>query len=83
MTVGTYVRTITDGGPSGTTIGQSATDLVGFFGVTPVVQQAALTAIGTSTPVSGAFGFTSTQATAIITAINAIITELKALGLTA
>lgn len=73
------------GGSGGLTMGNSTTDLISFFGVTPVVQQAALTAVSTSAAIAAcaAYGFTATQAAAIVTAINAIITELKALGLTA
>ena len=85
MTVGSYIQTIGGACSDGMKVGQSATDKIGFFGVTPVVQQAALTAVGTSAAINmcSVYGFTATQAAAIVTAINAIITELKALGLTA
>ena len=48
------VKELSDGGPDGTRLGQSATDKVGFWGKTPAVQQsatvsAALTA-GETTP---------------------------------
>lgn len=33
------VKQLSDGGPDGTVLGQDATDLIGFFGVTPVAQQ--------------------------------------------
>ena len=54
----------------GTILGQSASDKIGFYGVTPVVQQATIT--------SGAD--TTTEFTA---AIDAIIAALKAYGLIA
>ena len=43
------LKQLSDGGPDGTRLGQSATDKVGFFGVTPAVQptnaaQSAITA---------------------------------------
>lgn len=49
------VKQLSDGGPDGTALGQSATaDKVGFFGATPIVQptaanQAAITAGATTT----------------------------------
>jgi hypothetical protein len=49
------LKELSDGGPDGTRLGQSATDKVGFFGLaTPIVQptaanQAAITAGATTT----------------------------------
>lgn len=37
----TTVRQVSDGTPDGTTVGQSATDKLAFYGATPVVQRAA------------------------------------------
>jgi len=37
------VKQLSDGNPSGTTLGQDANDLVSFFGATPVDQPASLT----------------------------------------
>lgn len=34
------IKQLSDGGPLGTQLGQSATDLVGFYGTTPAVQPA-------------------------------------------
>lgn len=68
----------------GQKFGQSAADLIGFYGVTPVVQPTAVTAVNTtaSTSTTNAFGYTtSTQADAIVTAVNSIITKLQSLGL--
>jgi hypothetical protein len=56
----------------GVLLGGSATKLVGFHGATPIVQAAAITAIGNSA-----------TGTEIATAVNAIITALKNKGLTA
>lgn len=45
------VKQLSDGGADGTKLGQSATDLVGFYGAAPVDQPAALTAaLTTITP---------------------------------
>lgn len=32
------IKQLSDGGPDGTQLGQSATDLVGFFGKTPIAK---------------------------------------------
>jgi hypothetical protein len=42
------VKQLSDGGPDGTNLGQSSTDLVGLYGATPVAKGAALTAQLTS-----------------------------------
>ena len=56
-------------GPAGAQIGSSATEKVGFFGATPVVQQATVAA--------------ATDATTVITTANACRTALRNLGLMA
>ena len=78
-------KQISDGSPDGTTIGQSATDTVAFYGAAPVAQrsgaaQAAVTttASQTTTPV----GYTTTtQADGIVTLVNEIRAALVAVGL--
>lgn len=55
--------------PAGCQIGSSATEKVGFFGATPVVQQATVAA--------------ATDATTVITTANACRTALRNLGLMA
>lgn len=79
---------LSNANPSGTSLGQSATDLVGFYGVTPVVQPTATaqsvvatTAITTaiSTSVTGTFGFVTTaQGDAIVAAVNSLIARVAA-----
>lgn len=69
MTQTTTLITQVSRGANGTVVGQSASDLVGFFGATPVAQQAS-TASGTDA--------TTTQALA-----NALRTALLNLGLIA
>lgn len=79
------VQQLADGRPDGTLLGQASTDLIAFHGGTPCDQAAAITAVGTSVPVAacGAYGLTTTQLTAMITAVNSLITALQEKGLTA
>ena len=67
-----------------TSFGDAATDTFGFCG-TVAVQSSAITAVGTSIPVAAcaSFGLTSTQLTAMITGLNAVIVALAAHGITA
>lgn len=80
------IKQLSDGGPDGTKLGQSDTDLVGFYGVTAVVQpssasQAAVTTAA-STAITLAFGYaTSTQADGIVTLVNQLRSDLVTLGL--
>ena len=64
----TYER-LDYGSSDGCQIGGAATDKVGFFGATPVVQQATVAA--------------ATDATTVIVTANACRTALRALGLMA
>jgi hypothetical protein len=58
---------VTYNAPSGAQIGKSATEKVGFFGATPVVQVANVV--------------DATDAATAITKLNAVIAGLEALGL--
>jgi hypothetical protein len=70
--------------PDGATMGKSTTEKISFYGVTPVVQASAVTAVTTTASTTTTpYGYTSTQADAIVTAVNAIITALKNVGITA
>lgn len=77
------IKQLSDGGPDGTTLGQSATDKVGFYGTTPAVRGTTVaTAIATTaitpaftTTVTGTFGFvTSAQGTAVLAAVASLVT---------
>jgi hypothetical protein len=61
------VKQISDANGDGVVLGQSATDKVGFFGATPVVQPAAIA--------------DATDAATAITQINDVIAALEELGL--
>jgi methionine synthase II (cobalamin-independent) len=79
------LKQLSDGRSDGVSVGQSATDKVSLYGVTPVVQAAAITGpAATGSTTSTPYGYTtSAQADAIVTAINDIITALKNAGITA
>lgn len=63
------VKELSDGNTSGTRLGQDASDLVGFYGATPVDQPATVA--------------DATDAATAITTINTIIDRLQELGLIA
>ena len=68
-----------------TQIGMTAGALVGFHGASAVAQATAITQVGTSVPVAAcaSFGLTSTQLTALVVGLNAVIVALQNKGLTA
>jgi UDP-N-acetyl-D-mannosaminuronic acid transferase (WecB/TagA/CpsF family) len=73
------------GGGAPAHIGNATTDLVGFYGTAGVAQQTKATAVATtaSSSTTNAYGYTTAaQADAIVTAVNAIIVQLTALGMT-
>lgn len=85
------VKQLSDGSPAGTTLGQSTSDLIGFYGVTPVARSTTVaTAIDTTaitpaftTTVTGTFGFvTSAQGTAVLAAVASLVTNQAAISAT-
>ena len=82
------VEYLSGGNDDGTVFGNSSTDKIGFYGLTtPIVRPTKATAVATTAAVTTGvtcYGYsTSTQADAIVTAVNATITNLTALGLAA
>lgn len=78
------VKQLSDGNPDGVALGQSATDLIALHGVTPVARAAAITApAATASTSTTPFGYSQTQADALVTAVRAIIVALQAKGITA
>jgi hypothetical protein len=80
------VEQVTYNSPDGATIGQSATEKVSFYGETPVVQAAAITAITTTgaSSTTNAYAYTTAaQADAIVASLNAVITALTNIGISA
>ena len=83
-------KQLSDGNPTGTTLGQSITDKIAFYAVTPITQpthadQAAITTTvvsGYSTNTVTVWGFASgTQASAAIALLNVLRSNLVSLGL--
>jgi UDP-N-acetyl-D-mannosaminuronic acid transferase (WecB/TagA/CpsF family) len=78
-------KQLSDGDDTGTKLGQSATDPLGFFGATATVQPASVAAVTTTAAVSISatqWGYaTSTQANAVTTALSTIHANLISLGL--
>lgn len=70
------VKQLSDGNSDGTVMGQSASDKVGFHGVTPVDQAAAIADIS----VTGTYG---TDDDAIELAVNSILAALREKGIIA
>ena len=78
------VRQISDGNPDGNVLGQSASDLIAFYNATPVTQRSgsAQANVPTTAPTNVTpYGYSQTQATAIITLLNEIRATLVGLGL--
>ena len=71
------LKELSDGGSDGTRLGQSATDLIGFWGTTPCDQPAAA---GQSTVSTDVFSLTGTyNSTIIITGLTALQTLVVAM----
>jgi hypothetical protein len=80
------VEYLGNGNPSGTSLGLSTSEKISFYGETPVVQADTFTSVSTEIAVSTSDGWgysTSTQADAIVTAVNAMIVALEAIGIAA
>lgn len=72
----TNIRNITDARSDGTNIGQSASDKIGFYGATPVVQRAtASTHTTTNVVTSASYG------TLQVAQMQEVMNTLAALGL--
>jgi hypothetical protein len=66
-------------------LGNTTTDLIGFYGTAGVAQQTKATAVTTTgtTSTTNAYGFTTAaQGDAIVTAVNAMIVIMTNLGIT-
>lgn len=75
---------LSNGGDEGHTLGQSATDKIGFHGATPIVQMTVTTApAATAATNSSPYGFSQAQADALITWVRAVDAHLKSKGLIA
>jgi len=69
---------------NGISLGQSASDVVGFHGATPIAQMTVTTApAATAATNSSPYGFSQAQADAIVTWIRAVDAHLKLKGIIA
>jgi hypothetical protein len=65
------IKELSDKGPDGTRLGQSAADLIGFHGATPSAQSAAVTLA------------TGATAATIVTAVQSLLAKLRTKGIIA
>jgi hypothetical protein len=77
---------ISDGNTSGTLVGQSTTDKIGFYGLATPIVKPSVTGIGTTTisqvGTTGKWAFaTSTAAIAFVARVRSLQDKLAALGL--
>lgn len=87
------IKQLSDGGPDGSSFGQSVTDKVSLYGKTPVVQPAAtaqsavatatlttITDIVTTASMTGAFNALVTRVTALTVLLNQVRSDLIDVG---
>lgn len=77
------VKQNSDGGPDGTVLGQSATDKVGFWGVTPVVQAATVAGATNTTTTTSTTTALTTDLDSVRTKLNSVLTALRNAGILA
>ena len=68
-------KQLSDNNPSGTSLGQSATDLISFYGATPVSQRSSSNQTSSNIAVSASFGASQ------LAVIQEIMNTLTAAGL--
>ncbi len=85
------IKELGDGGPDGTRLGLTSSELIGFYGATPSARLSTVaTALDTTaitpaftTTVTGTFGFvTSAQGTAVMAAVASLVTNQAAITAT-
>jgi hypothetical protein len=83
--MGTDYRYIDQGTDDGEIFGKSATSLISVFGATPADQAAHITSVSTAAATTSTpYGYAaSTQADAIVTAVNAVLVALEDFGVLA
>jgi len=78
------VEQVTYNADDGATMGSSATELISFYGATPVARPSVSTAISTTASIStsGVYGFaSSTEALQVVNAVSTLTKALTDLGL--
>jgi hypothetical protein len=83
--MGTDYRYLDDGNDDGTILGKSSSSLISVFGATPADQAAHITSVSTAAATTSTpYGYAaSTQADAIVTAVNAILVAIEDFGVVA
>lgn len=76
-------RELSDGAPDGTRLGQSASDKVGFFGATTVVQRTYVAAATNTTTTTSTTTALTTDLDSVRSKLNSVLTILSDLGLMA
>tara|TARA_R110000822_G_scaffold27790_2_gene82658 strand:+ start:3265 stop:3528 length:264 start_codon:yes stop_codon:yes gene_type:complete len=71
------IKELGDGGPDGTRLGKASTNLVGFYGGTPIVQPSGAAQAEVAASVLSLTG--TYNSTIIITAVTAVLDEVNAL----
>ena len=81
----TSVEQVTYNAPDGATMGRNTSELISFYGVTPVAQYASVPAASTYiVSTSVIHGFDSADAvTSLVRQLSTVVVALKALGLVA
>lgn len=80
---GTDVEYIGSSASGGVCIGQSATELVGFFGATPVAQQATIADATNTTTTTSTTTALTTDLDSLRSKFNSLLSKLETLGLLA
>ena len=83
--MGTAYRYLDDGNDDGTIFGQDSSALISIWGATPGTQASHITSVSTAAATTTTpYGYAaSTQADAIVTAVNAILVALENFGILA
>lgn len=72
-----------DGNDAGVSLGASASQLVGFFGATPVAQQATIADATNTTTTTSTTTALTTDLDSLRTKFNTLLAQLETLGLNA
>ena len=72
-----------DGRPDGTIVGRTSSELVGFFGTTPVAQQANIADATNTTTTTSTTTALTTDLDSLRSKFNSLLAKLETLGLLA
>lgn len=83
MTIPTSYEQVTYNSPDGAQVGSSATEKVGFFGATPVVQQTNIADATNTTTTTSTTTALTTDLDSLRSKFNSLLAKLETLGLLA